>query len=139
MNVNSFSSSSVNSSAFISLGTKSQRCLDRLSNDETAPWQTSCYPSSSSSEKEFEKTVLVRSISSSSEEDMNVNSPDSGFESSTPTGRISALDFPDDTLDDVKKPASASNPLCLVRLDPTPEPPKPVQIKGRLCLCIKHV
>ena len=109
---------------------------DKLCNNEILPWNSLLF---SSKENGPEKSVLLRSISSSSEEDMNVNSPDSGFESATPTGRSSAVDFSDDTMDDLDKTSSTPHPLCLLRPDVNPEPVKPVEVKSMCHVPVKKV
>ena len=98
-----------------------------MSERETTPFY------SSTSKKD---SPLIRSISNSSDEDMNVNSPDSGF-ASIPASTRSLADFTDDELSkspssSIPSPPSPPSPQPLNLLPPLPKPVPKVEVEGKV-------
>lgn len=102
--------------------------------NSTSERPTISFYSSTSMMRKADDSPLIRSISSSSDEDMNVSSPDSGFESIAAVERP-VVDFTDDELWKLPSTSSPSpHPLNLV----PPPPPKPapkVEVKVPTIVC----
>ena len=101
-------------------------------------------PMSSSAATESSHISLRLPPCSSSDDDMSVNSPDSGFESTSPANGGTLADIydnfkADDCIDDFSKSSSSSSSfassdrLCLV---PPPKPDLRNPIKGLICSCL---